>query len=557
MFSGGGYASLAPLEPLAKKKSRLTGPSAPPALDAVQRVPTLPQPEGVVPAEEVPAEEVQLAGPICVGNSGSPVLGNVPPDGDVLKKDDQKSDNAEVPVHLWDEFLWETWPSHFRPLKADWRKCLKAYRTLGLSFWKQCRMRSFWWFVSDLIPEKVWKEKPMPRHTVYWDCISRSYKWARKGRVKYQRWMKRLLSWPDTLKYWGPARECIEKAAAATWWEWDEGSRPFFWLWEPSARDWACDGQPHFQTQELPKFTKPQQAPKTEEDRIMVWKKLSKVRKRRYIDTGEVVTLMHYFYVPKGTDDIRMVYNGTASGVNDCLFAPHFSLPTISHVARALAPNYYQADLDVGEMFLNFMLGKALRPYSGVDVSHVKTRKSDFKHHGPEPLVDYPDWEKGRVKRWERWVRNWMGMRDSPYRSGQLMIIAKEMAYGDRHDPSNPFQWELVILNLPGSPNRNPMLPWVYKLRADGLIASEAFIYVDDNRVVAATKIQAWWAARRLASTLSNLGLQDAARKRTYPPLRLLVLGPVVLLTRQMGCSSWYLKRNGTKQNCSWRSWAR
>eukprot|EP00956_Cyclotella_meneghiniana_P020426 scaffold36140_cov54-Cyclotella_meneghiniana.AAC.1 len=110
-----------------------------------------------------------------------------------------------------------------------------------------------------------------------------------------------------------------------------------------------------------------------------------------------------------------------------------------------------------------------------------------------------------------------MGLRDSPGRSGQMMVIAKEMAYGDRKDPSNPFQWERVVLNLPGNPNRNPKLPWVYKLRADGLIAAEAFIYVDDCRVVAATRIQAWWAARRLASTLSNLGLQDAARKRTTP----------------------------------------
>eukprot|EP00956_Cyclotella_meneghiniana_P004556 scaffold5607_cov45-Cyclotella_meneghiniana.AAC.4 len=226
---------------------------------------------------------------------------------------------------------------------------------------------------------------------------------------------------------------------------------------------------------------------------------------------------MHYFYVAKGKKDIRMVYNGTASGVNDCLFYPHFGLPTINHVTRALAPSYHQADLDVGEMFLNFILGEELRPYSGVDITHLRTRQDDLQHHLPDPLTAIPEWEKGRAKCWERWVRNWMGLRDSPGRSGQMMVIAKEMAYGDRRDPSNPFQWERVVLNLPGNPKRNPKLPWVYKLRADGLIAAEAFIYVDDCRVVAATRIQAWWAARRLASTLSNLGLQDAARKRTTP----------------------------------------
>ena len=80
---------------------------------------------------------------------------------------------------------------------------------------------------------------------------------------------------------------------------------------------------------------------------------------KRYIDVGVVKTLRHYFYVAKGKKDIRMVYNGTASGINDCLFYPHFGLPTIQHVTRALGPSYQQADHDVGEMFLNFMLGEA------------------------------------------------------------------------------------------------------------------------------------------------------------------------------------------------------
>ena len=37
-----------------------------------------------------------------------------------------------------------------------------------------------------------------------------------------------------------------------------------------------------------------------------------------------------------------------------------------------------------------------------------------------------PLWEQKRDRAWERWVRNWMGLRDSPYRSIQLMILAKE-----------------------------------------------------------------------------------------------------------------------------------
>lgn len=117
-----------------------------------------------------------------------------------------------------------------------------------------------------------------------------------------------------------------------------------------------------------------------------MWQKVSKVRERLYINVGPVMSLMHWFYVPKGDADIRMVYNGTASGINECLFAPHFGLPTIQYVVRSLLPNYYQADMDVGEMFPNFMLGERLMPYSGVDITHIRTQVSDLPHHLPEPL---------------------------------------------------------------------------------------------------------------------------------------------------------------------------
>ena len=36
---------------------------------------------------------------------------------------------------------------------------------------------------------------------------------------------------------------------------------------------------------------------------------------------------------------------------------------------------YVQCDMDVSEMFLNFWLHTVLRPYAGVDVSHVRTTK--------------------------------------------------------------------------------------------------------------------------------------------------------------------------------------
>ena len=103
-------------------------------------------------------------------------------------------------------------------------------------------------------------------------------------------------------------------------------------------------------------FRVPQQAPKSERDGELVAKKIVPVRKRRYIDISHVLRLIHYFYGPKGEDDVRIVYNGTGSSLNDTLWAPHFGLPNVHHTARSLMPGYFQCDLDIGEIFLNFLL---------------------------------------------------------------------------------------------------------------------------------------------------------------------------------------------------------
>ena len=116
-------------------------------------------------------------------------------------------------------------------------------------------------------------------------------------------------------------------------------------------------------------------SPKTEEESQVLREKVGKVRRRLYISPGLVASLTHMFTVPKGLFDWRIVYNGTSSGLNAALWAPHFGLPTIRHTLRSLMAGYFQCDMDVGEMFLNFWLHTVLCPYAGVDVSHVRTTK--------------------------------------------------------------------------------------------------------------------------------------------------------------------------------------
>ena len=97
--------------------------------------------------------------------------------------------------------------------------------------------------------------------------------------------------------------------------------------------------------------------------------------------------------------------------------------------------------MNVGEMFLCFWLHLMLRRYAGIDVSLVRTPPGERR----------PSWEEGRDRAWEHWVRNCMGLRDSPSRSLMMMIRAKFIAYGDRRDSTNPFSWSHVVLNLPGA----------------------------------------------------------------------------------------------------------
>ena len=199
-----------------------------------------------------------------------------------------------------------------------------------------------------------------------------------------------------------------------------------------------------------------------------------------------------------------MVYNGTSCGLNDILYAPHFGLPTVPATLRAILPGFFQCDLDVRDQYLNYKLHKSMQEYSGVDVQGVRSLAAEDA-----------SWERPRPERWEHWERNWMGLRDLPYWSLQWQVRLKLVAYGDRRNPANPFHWDHVRLNLPGSPGYRADLPWVMKIRLDGNIAAEIFVYVDDGRAVGHSAELTWRAARCYAATCASLGVQDAARKRT------------------------------------------
>lgn len=225
-----------------------------------------------------------------------------------------------------------------------------------------------------------------------------------------------------------------------------------------------------------------------------ILKKINKVRERGYMKPGYVKSLISFFSVPKGEDDIRVVYNGTSSGLNDACWVPRFVLPTVETHLRQTEVGSWMADADIGEIFLNFPLHELLWCLCGVD------------------LTLYVGAKEGKV--WERWTRAAMGLKSSPYQCTQGVGYAIEWVLGDRSNPDNIFGWETVELNLPGMDHYDPSRAWVARRRKDGKLAVTIVIFVDNLRIIGNTQDEVWRACRDVISKLNYLGIQDAARKR-------------------------------------------
>jgi hypothetical protein len=293
-----------------------------------------------------------------------------------------------------------------------------------------------------------------------------------------------------------------------TWWNWDSGSALFFWRWPEEFRLEARDGTPIRISGELPQNRHPQSIERVQfmHDKMML--KIENVRAKGYIAPGRVASLTGFFAVPKGESDIRMVYDATASGLNDSLWAPSFGLPTVDATLRSIDFDTYLGDLDLGEMFLNFKLHHLIRPYAGVDVSA-------YLHKDGAPAPPEPS-----TVCWERWERCLMGFKPSPYNATRAFAWAEDIIRGDPLDESNPLHWSRIRLNLPGKDTYDPTLPWLSKVVTHDNhdhIAGDFASYIDDIRTSGVGEEECWQVSRRVASYCGFLGVQDAPRKRRSP----------------------------------------
>ena len=69
----------------------------------------------------------------------------------------------------------------------------------------------------------------------------------------------------------------------------------------------------------------------------------------------------------KGEDDIRMVYDGTKSGLNDSIWVPSFPLPTVD--MRAVTYDTVTIAFDIGDCFLNLVLHDTMQKLCGIDLT--------------------------------------------------------------------------------------------------------------------------------------------------------------------------------------------
>ena len=297
-------------------------------------------------------------------------------------------------------------------------------------------------------------------------------------------------------------REALRRACNASWWEWVDGSSLFYWRWPVEFRKRIRDGTPFCRMSTILPWKGQNYTIDTAEEQAAVEKKEDKFINRRYIELADKPPMIHIprFTVPKDTD-IRVVWDCTRTGVNDKLFCPKFFLPTAQNLFDVIHPQSYSADFDIGEQFHNFPLHIKDRPLFGVKI----TRKMDNE----------------TITKLYQWAVILMGAKPSPYLAVQAMYWALEIVLGDPTDKTNPFHYERIVLNLPGSEDYNPSQPYLMKVRFDGKFACEILIYVDDGRVVGSNYQLCWEATRRAASILNSLGIQDAARKRRFPSLTL------------------------------------
>jgi hypothetical protein len=134
-----------------------------------------------------------------------------------------KKDDAEVCKYLWSFTLI--------PGSDDVKAgALTHLRLFALWWWKVHTRRDSlgWFFKHDGIPKSPLTKDNLLLNKVYTE-LARS-----------------LNSRQEAKRDWEAGKECITRCCNSSWWEWDGGSRPHHWRWNPCYCSTIRDGVPQW-----------------------------------------------------------------------------------------------------------------------------------------------------------------------------------------------------------------------------------------------------------------------------------------------------------------------
>jgi hypothetical protein len=109
----------------------------------------------------------------------------------------------------------------------------------------------------------------------------------------------------------------------------------------------------------------------------MMKEKLNMVRVQLYVDSGLESALTSLFAMIKGHDDFRMVFKCTLSSLNAALWAQWFCMYNVTSHIRVVEPGTFMADVDIGEMFMNFFLDPLIQLFADVGLTNFYPEELD------------------------------------------------------------------------------------------------------------------------------------------------------------------------------------
>ena len=236
--------------------------------------------------------------------------------------------------------LWHSKKWKLHPLKFDINNCMGNYSNI----WIRRRSR-----VEDTLDWEAGRD-------CLFHCMGKTPSLTWGGKTRHG---KVVSSWKDSVVF------------PLSWWNWELGSRLLFWRWPKYYHKQARDGIKMWWSGSLPRWIRRQLPPKNNLEKKLLQKKIRLVLERNYVDSGQVSSLVPLFWVPKGADDVRVVYNGAKSGLNEVMWAPNFPVPNAEQLIRIQEPGTWNVDLDISDHFLNFMMPTELRSSVGIDLTPI------------------------------------------------------------------------------------------------------------------------------------------------------------------------------------------